>query len=135
MIIIRISKICGISICRPLELVFNKFISNGIFPSESKKGNVVPIYKKNNRQYLKIYRPVSLLPIYHKILKRLIFHEIFLLFIKNELITQNQSGFKSGDSCFTQLLLITHEIHKSFDDGFDVRSVFLDMRCIIKYGI
>lgn len=88
MIIIRIFKICGISICRPLELIFNKFILNGIFPSESKKGNVVPIYKKNNRQYLKIYRPVSLLPIYHKILKRLIFHEMFLFFNKNELITK-----------------------------------------------
>ena len=88
MIIIRIFKICGISICRSLELIFNKFILNGIFPSESKKGNVVPIYKKNNRQYLKIYRPVSLLPIYHKILKRLIFHEMFLSFIKNELITK-----------------------------------------------
>ena len=88
MIIIRIFKICGISICRPLELIFNKFILNGIFPSESKKGNVVPIYKKNNRQYLKIYRPVSLLSIYHKILKRLIFHEMFLFFIKNELITK-----------------------------------------------
>ena len=88
MIIIRIFKICGISICRPLELIFNKFILNGIFPSESKKGNVVPIYKKNNRQYLKIYRPVSLLPIYHKILKRLIFHEMFLFFIKNELIAK-----------------------------------------------
>ena len=52
---------------------------------------------------------------------------MFLLFIKNGLILQNQSGFKTGDSCVNQLLSITLEIYKSFDDGLDVRSVFLDI--------
>ena len=48
-------------------------------------------------------------------------------FIENNLISQHQSGFKPGDSCINQLLLITHEIYQSFDEGFDVRSVFLDI--------
>ena len=48
-------------------------------------------------------------------------------FIENELISPNQSGFKPGDSCINQLLAITHEIYKSFDDGFEVRGVFLDI--------
>ena len=47
--------------------------------------------------------------------------------IENELISPNQSGFKPGDSCINQLLAITHEIYKSFDDGFEVRGVFLDI--------
>ena len=87
----------------------------------------MPIHKTNDRQCLKNYRPVSLLPICGKILERLIFNEMFLLFIKNGLILQNQSGFKTGDSCVNQLLSLTHEIYKSFDDGLDVRSVFLDI--------
>ena len=45
----------------------------------------------------------------------------------NELISPNQSGFKPGDSCINQLLSITHEIYKSFDEGREVRSVFLDI--------
>ena len=32
-------------------------------------------------------------------------------------------GFKLGNSCINQLLSITHEICKSFDDGFEVRCV------------
>ena len=36
-------------------------------------------------------------------------------------------GFKPSDSCIDQLLAITHEIYKSFDDGFEVRNVFLDI--------
>ena len=52
---------------------------------------------------------------------------MFKLFIENELISPNQSGFKPGDSCTNQLLAITHEIYKSFDEGFEVRGVFLDI--------
>ena len=52
---------------------------------------------------------------------------MFGFFIENDLISQHQSGFKPGDSCINQLLSITHEIYQSFDEGFDVRSVFLDI--------
>ena len=48
-------------------------------------------------------------------------------FIKNELISPNQSGLKPDDSCINQLLAITHEIYKSFDGGFEVGGVFLDI--------
>ena len=52
---------------------------------------------------------------------------MFRFFLDNKLISTNQSGFKPGDSCINQLLSITHEIYKSFDDGLEVRSVFLDI--------
>ena len=52
---------------------------------------------------------------------------MFGFFIQNEATSQHQFGFKPGDSCIYQLLAITHEIYQSFDDGFDVRSVFLDI--------
>ena len=58
--------------------------------------------------------------------KKLICNEMFKFFIENELISPNQSGFKPGDYCINQLLAITHEIYK-FDDGFEVRDVFLDI--------
>ena len=52
---------------------------------------------------------------------------MFRFFLDNKLITTNQSGFKPGDSYINQLLSITHEIYKSFDDWLEVRSVFLDI--------
>ena len=52
---------------------------------------------------------------------------MFSLFLENNLITKKQSGFKLGESCINQSLSITYEIYKSFDDGFKVRSVFLDI--------
>ena len=71
---IRMIKICGKSICKPLQLIFNQCIDTGSFPLEWKKANIFPIHKKGDKQCLKNYRPVSLLPICGKILERLIFN-------------------------------------------------------------
>ena len=105
-------QLYGNSICRQLELLFQQAMESGSFPFEWKKGNVVPIQKKDDKQCLKNYRPLSLLPICRKIFEKLIFNEMFKFFIENKLISPNQSGFKPGDSCVNQLLAITHEIHK-----------------------
>ena len=52
---------------------------------------------------------------------------MFGFFLDKGLIAANQSGFKPGDSCINQLLSIAHNIYKSFDDGYEVRGVFLDI--------
>ena len=77
MISIRILKICGNSIYKPLQLIFRSCIENGKSPSEWKKTNVVPIHKKGNKQTLENYRPVSLLSICGKIFERLIYNSLF----------------------------------------------------------
>ena len=64
---IRMLKLCGNSLCRPLELIFNDCVANGIFPSDWKKGNIVPDQDKNDKQRLNKYRPISLLQICSKI--------------------------------------------------------------------
>ena len=79
---ITMVKICGPSIYRPLEIIFNQCLETGVFPSEWKKGNIVPIHKKGDKQMLQNYRPVSLLPICGKILERLMFNEMFEFLLK-----------------------------------------------------
>ena len=120
-------KLCGDAICEPLQLIFNQALASGSFPCDWKKTNILPINKKGDKQTLKNYRPVSLLPICGKTFERLIFNEMFRFFLDHKLISTNQSGFKPGDSCINQLLSITHEIYKSFDDGLEVSCVFLDI--------
>ena len=127
MLSIRMLKLCGESIYKPLNLIFKSCLETGQFPSDWKKANVVPVFKKGDKQLLKNYRPISLLPIIGKIFERLLYNQMFEFFIRNDLISQNQSGFKSGDSCMNQLLAITHEIYKSFDASINVRAVFLDI--------
>ena len=121
---IRMIKLCGKSICKPLSITFNGYLNEGKFPREWKKANVVPVHKKRNKQSLKNYRPISLLPICSKIFERPLFSEMFTFSTENNLISPNQSGFRPGDSLtdyLDQLLAITHKIYKSFDEGFQVR--------------
>ena len=73
-------------------------MESGSFLSEWKKGNVVPIHKKDDKECLKNYRSIFLLPIWGKIFEKFIFNEMFKFFIENELISPNQSGFKPSDS-------------------------------------
>ena len=83
-------KICGSSIYGPLELIFKETLSTGLFPSNWEKGNIVPIHKKDDKQILKNYRLVLLLPICRKIVERLIFNELFNVLLENNLIPPNQ---------------------------------------------
>ena len=94
-----------------------------------KKTNIVPVHKKRDKQILKNYRTVvSLLPTCGKsFLERLIYNNLLEYFIDNDLISQNQSGFKQENSCLNQLISITHEIYQPFVEELEVRGVFLDI--------
>ena len=120
MLSIQMIKLCGNLICKPLSIIYNDWLKEGKFPSDWKKAHVVPVHKKGDKQCLKNYRPISLLPICSKIFERLIYNELFTFFTDNNLISPNQSGFRPGDSCVNQLIVITHKIYKSFDEEFEV---------------
>ena len=123
----RMLKICGDSICRPLNIIFKTCLRTGKFPLEWKKANIVPIHKKSDKQAVKNYRPVSLLRICGKIFERLLYNEMLNFFLENDLISPKQSGFRPRESCINQLLPINHKILSAFDIGLEVRGLFLDV--------
>ena len=94
-----------------------------------KIANVTPIFKKGDKQLIKNYRPISLLPICGKILEKIIFNNLYAYLHRNNLITKNYSGFRPGDSTTNQLLYLLDEIHQAFDSikSLEVRAVFLDI--------
>ena len=108
-------RICGKSICKALQLIFNQCITL--------------VNVKNNLSVLS-------LPICEKILEKLIFNEMLRFLIENNLISSNQSGFKAGDPCINLLLSITHEIYTPCDDGFEVICVFflISLKFLIEFG-
>ena len=94
-----------------------------------KLANVIPIFKKGDKQSIVNYRPISLLPICGKIFEKIIFNNLYSYLNVNNLITRNQSGFRPGDSTTNQLLFLVDEIHQGFEDPklLEVRAVFLDI--------
>ena len=115
---------------RPPSLIFQNCLNCSAFPDIWKKSNICPVLqKKNDKQIINNYRPVSLLPAFGKILEKLIFKSLFEYLDEHKLLSKHQSGFRPNDSCINQLLSIIHDIYTGFDDGttLEVRGVFLDM--------
>ena len=66
----------------------------------------------------------------------LTYNEVFGFFLDKDLVSANQSGFKPEDSYINQLLSITHDICKSFDDGYEIRVFSLIFqKHLIKFGM
>ena len=126
---VRMIKLCDKALVFPLKLIFENCLRQGVFPEKWKKANVVPVHKKNEKNLKENYRPISLLPIFGKILEKLIFDTLYWHLESNSLLNPNQSGFRPGDSTVNQLLSIVNSISQAFDCNppLDVRSVYLDI--------
>ena len=126
---VNMVKLCGHHLYVPLKIIFINILETGIFPDQWKEANVTPVHKKNDKQIISNYRPISLLPVLAKVFERIIFKNLYNYLVSNNLITKNQSGFRPGDSCTNQLLSLVHEIQTAFDHRkcLEVRSVYLDM--------
>ena len=126
---IKMIKICGESTTVPLKIIFEQSLKENKFPEVWKKANIVPVHKKEDKNLIRNYRSVSLLPIFSKIYERVVCNALFNYFKDNKLFTSFQSGFLLGDSYIAQLLSIIHEIQTAFGNNpaDDVRGVFLDI--------
>jgi hypothetical protein len=56
--------------------VFNLSLSNGTFPNLMKIAKVRPIFKKGQKQNIANYRPISILPVFSKILGTLMYNRV-----------------------------------------------------------
>ena len=92
-ITIRMIKMCASLTSIPLAILFRNCLESECFLKEWKKANIVPVHEKHDRQLIKNYWTVSLLPIFSKILGKVIFKSLFKYLDDNNLLTRNQSGF------------------------------------------
>ncbi len=61
----------------PRLLLINLSLQLGEFPTEWKKANVIPIYKKKNCQHKSNYRPILLLSSISKIQEKIVFKNLY----------------------------------------------------------
>ena len=107
---------------------FKQAFLTSVFPSEWKKGNTAPIYKKATSKTLKILVQFLHFRFVVTFSTDLFFTKCFNLYCANNQISRDQIGFQPGYSWINKLLLsITHGIFTSFDNGLEITSAFLDI--------
>ena len=113
-------------ICIPLKHICNMSFASGIFPFELKIANVVPIFKSSDEMVFSNYRPVSVLPVFSKLLERLVYNRLIVFITNNKLLYEYQFGFQKGKSTHLALILLVDKITEALDRGECVIGIFLD---------
>ena len=82
----------------PLFNIYQSSIKEGIFPDKLKIAKVTPIFKAGDAASLGNYRPISVLPVFSKILERIMYNRVYSFLSKNNLLFSRQFGFQKGTS-------------------------------------
>ncbi len=87
----------------------------GIFLKAWKYAMVVPVFKSGEINSANNYRPISLLPIISKILKKIVANQLLHYLESKKLLTNSQHGSRPKLSSGTALTVITDEIYNNMD--------------------
>ena len=119
----------GMPVLAPvLSTIFNRSISEGIFPNNWKVARVAPIYKEGPTENRSNYRPVSVLPVVSRLFEKTIFDQLYAYFDDNKLFYSHQSGFRTLHSVLTCLLKSSDDWYHDFDKGCLSSVVFIDLK-------
>lgn len=111
----------------PLLHIFNSSINTGNVPEKLKIAKVTPIFKSGQSSVLSNYRPISVLPVFSKLLERIIYNRIYGYFKDNSLLYEKQFGFQNNNSTEHAILSLVDNISDSFDKGNFTLGVFIDL--------
>ena len=88
-----------------------------------------------NLSEVKNYRPISLLSVISKCMKRCVYKHVYNHLLQNDILTRNQSGFAKGDSAVNLLVNISNEFGNVLDNRKEIRVVFvISVRRLTEYG-
>ena len=132
----------------PLVHICNLSFMFGVFPNELKIAKVIPLHKGGDMSLLVNYRPVSVLPVFSKLLEKLMYDRMLSFINENNILHKLQFGFRKDHSTSIALMLLVDKISKALHDQEYVIGIFLDfckafdtvnhdilLRKLYKYGI
>jgi hypothetical protein len=102
-------------IISPLTYISNESLAQGIFPDTLKYAIIKPIFKNGNKDKASNYRPVSLLRAFSKILERVIYNRLYEHIDNNNILDNNQYGFRPNSSTEKASFKFVDEILKAIN--------------------
>ncbi|XP_065639571.1 uncharacterized protein LOC136072316 [Hydra vulgaris] len=112
---------------KPIFEIFKSSIKTGTVPDKLKVAKIIPIFKTGETFQINNYRPISILPIFSKILERIIYNRLYEYLIQNKLLDKKQFGFQSQHSTEHAVLDIVNSISDSFNKKQFVLGTFIDL--------
>ena len=134
-------KLFKFSIILNLLSIINNSIKSSTFPTAWKIAKVFPLHKNGSKTEANNFRPISLLPIFSKVIEKHVEYSLRNFLLNNKLLSKFQFGFKSNHSTIDALIAIINNISKSLNTNqksilitFDLKKAFdcIDQKIMIK---
>ena len=74
-------------IAQPLAELYNESLSTGIFPDNLTIAKVIPTFKNDDKKNMNNYRPISVPPVFSKILEKIMYNRLLNYLETNNLLT------------------------------------------------
>ena len=120
----RIIIECADELTVPLTKICNLSVTSGVFPERWKRANIIPLHKKGDKKDPSNYRSVSLLPLFGKILERVVFDQLF--YHVSPVLSPHQHGFIPKRSCSTNLSSYLKYAWDAMSDGYQTDVIYTD---------
>lgn len=124
---VKLLKTLSTHLAQHIAHLINLSVVNCRFPNTLKKATVLPVFKKNNREDIVNYRPISLLSVFSKVFERIIFDRMFNFIDRFKIMASCQHGFRRGKSTQSAACSFTANIYKLLDSGKHVAGLFFDL--------
>jgi len=121
---IQILKVSSLYISSPLTYLCNWMLSSGIFPSRLKFSEIKPLFKKGDKSSISYYRPVSILTSFSKIIEKIICTRIIEHVNYNQILAEEQFGFKNKYSTDSATYKLLNDILTSLNSKLRVEDFF-----------
>ena len=124
--LVFINYCCVQFITIPQIHIFNLYFLTGYFADILKITKIQPIFKKGDEQDMKNYGPVSILSVFSKILKKLVFNWLDSFVEKHNILPDVQHGFRGGRSMETTCQSFIESTLDVMDYHLNAVVIFLD---------
>jgi hypothetical protein len=123
----RLLKLSCPYIASPLTHICNAALNDGVFPERLKYATVKLVYKKGSKQDLSNYRPISLLPVFSKVLEKIIYARLSSHLLNNKVLSLHQFGFREHLSTNQAIFSLVNTILEALNKNHKVRGIFCDL--------
>ena len=108
--------------------IYNVALSFGVFPDRLKYAIIKPIIKRDSKQDISNYRPISLLTSFSKVLEKVIYNTLYTHFEKNGILVQEQFGFRRQHSTEQTAFSLINIILIAMNENQIVGGIFCDLQ-------